>query len=212
MSQCTATSKGSGEQCKNVAVPGYPVCRFHGAGSKDKPGGRPIIHGRYSSRLPERLAGRYGEALSDPQLLELRAEVALVGTRIGELIERIDTGESAQRWKALQTANGNLKAATRSGDKVEFMAAMAALEVAIEAGGQDYQTWREIAELTEQRRKLVDSEHKRLVAMQQMITSEQAMILLAAITDVVRRNVSDPSTLAAISADIRQLVTVEAGG
>src|SRR4051812_49433793 len=118
MSQCTATSKGTGEQCKNVAVHGYPVCRFHGAGSKDKPGGRPIVHGRYSKFLPERLAGRYADAISDQKLLELRDEVALMGVRLGELLERVDTGESAQRWKALQAAYTEFQDATRSGDKI----------------------------------------------------------------------------------------------
>jgi hypothetical protein len=150
--------------------------------------------------------------LDDAKLLELRDEVALMGVRLSELVGRIDTGESAQRWKSLQTAYTELQDSVRSGDKVAFVAAMAALGSAIAAGGQDYQTWREIAELTEQRRKLSESEHKRLVSMQMMLSTEQAMILLAAITDVVRRNVSDQNTLAAISSDIRQLVTVEAGG
>ncbi len=212
MERCKATSKRTGTQCQNAAVRGFTVCRFHGAGSKDKPGGRPVIHGRYSKFLPERLAGRYSEALDDAKLLELRDEVALMGVRLSELVGRIDTGESAQRWKSLQTAYTELQDSVRSGDKVAFVAAMAALGSAIAAGGQDYQTWREIAELTEQRRKLSESEHKRLVSMQMMLSTEQAMILLAAITDVVRRNVSDQNTLAAISSDIRQLVTVEAGG
>jgi len=211
MDRCKATSKRTGEQCKNGAVRGFSVCRFHGAGSKDKPGGRPIKHGRYSKFLPERLGPKYAEALADPQLLELRDEVGLIGTRIGELVERIDSGESAQRWKALQAAYTDLQDATRSGDKPAFVVAMASLGHAIEAGGQDYQTWREIVGLAEARRKLAESERKRQVEMQQMISSERAMILLAAITDVVRRNVSDPSTLAAISADLRQLTVIDAG-
>jgi hypothetical protein len=210
MERCIAKSKRSGEQCKNASVRGFPVCRFHGAGSKDKPGGRPITHGRYSSRLPERLAGRYGEALRDAKLFELRDEVALIGTRTGELVERIDTGESAQRWKALQMAYTNLKAATRSSDKGAFVAAMAALEVAIEAGGQDYQTWREIVELTEQRRKLSESERKYQIAAQQMITAERAMVLLAAVVDVIRRHVDDREVLSLISSELRALTMVDA--
>ena len=62
--RCKATSKQTGEQCRNWAKPGYPVCRFHGAG------GRPAVmpkkpptarvkkgnqnarkHGAYSARL-----------------------------------------------------------------------------------------------------------------------------------------------------------------
>jgi len=67
--RCKAKSKQTGEQCRNWAKPGYPVCRFHGAG------GRPDVmpkkpptarvkkgnqnarkHGAYSARLmPEEL-------------------------------------------------------------------------------------------------------------------------------------------------------------
>jgi hypothetical protein len=207
--QCTAKSKGSGERCKNPAVTGFTVCRIHGAGSKGKPGGRPIVHGRYSKHLPERLAGRYTEALSDQKLLELRDEIALIGTRLAELLERVDGGESAQRWKVLQTAYSNLRAATRSGDKMEFLAAMADLEKAVMAGLADYGIWREIAELTEQRRKLVESERKRHVEMQQMITSTQAMAMLAAVTDTIRRHVSDQAALSAIASDLRRLTVIE---
>jgi hypothetical protein len=207
--QCTAKSKRTGEQCNGRAVVGGTKCRMHGGTSLAGIASPLFKHGRYSKHLPERLAGRYSEALADVKLLELGDEVALIGTRLGELVERIDTGESAQRWKALQTAYTNLKAATRSGDKLEFVAAMAALEVAIEAGGQDYQTWREIVELTEQRRKLSESERKYQIAAQQMITAERAMVLLAAVVDVIRRHVDDREVLSLISSELRALTMVD---
>ena len=36
--RCTATSKRSGEPCKNAAVRGWSVCRMHGARGGSKPG------------------------------------------------------------------------------------------------------------------------------------------------------------------------------
>lgn len=38
--RCTAKSKQTGERCKNRVVPGYRVCRFHGA-NPNNPGGAP---------------------------------------------------------------------------------------------------------------------------------------------------------------------------
>lgn len=35
--RCTATSKNTGERCKNPAVTGYDVCRFHGGHKKRNP-------------------------------------------------------------------------------------------------------------------------------------------------------------------------------
>lgn len=69
----------------------------------------------------------------------------------------------------------------------------------------DPDDWREIEGLVETRRRLVDSERKRLVDMQQMITSEQAMTLVAAVVDAVKRHVSDRETLQAISTEVSQL-------
>ena len=202
-------SKRSGEQCKNAPVLGFPVCRFHGAGSKQAPGGRPIIHGRYSKFLPERLAGRYAEALSDAKLLELRDEIALVGTRQGELLGHLDTGLSLQHWKDAQAAHSELLGAMRAKDSAAFQVAVAALGDALNAGMGDYAIWQEIVELTEARRKLVESEHKRLVSMQQTITTEKALVLLAAVVDVIRRHVDDRQVLAMISNEIRALTAVE---
>lgn len=61
-------------------------------------------------------------------------------------------------------------------------------------------------DLIEQRRRLVETERKRLVDMQQMITSEQAMLLVGALVGIIRARVNDPSTLAAIQSDINGLL------
>lgn len=209
--RCTAKSKQSGERCKNYAMPGFTVCRFHGAGSKHKPGGRPVVHGRYSKYLPEKLAERYSEALADPDLLELRGEIALIDTRLMELIERVDKGGTLKDWQRAVKAHGELAEAVAAKDMGRVLDLTAKLGRTLCAGLSDYEAWQEISELVEQRRKLAESEHKRLVAMGQMITAERALILLAAVQDTIRRHVTDQATLTAIAADIRRLTMVEAG-
>jgi hypothetical protein len=50
--RCTATSKHTGKRCRQPAVPGSNVCRYHGAG-----GGAPkgnlnrLVHGAYAARV-----------------------------------------------------------------------------------------------------------------------------------------------------------------
>jgi len=190
---------------------GYSVCWQHGAGRRGRPGGRPIIHGRYSQKLPDRLAGRYLEALADPHLLALREEVALTDTRIADLLERVDTGESGELWRGLKEAWREFEQARLIKNAGSVGAALTRIGQFIERGQSDYAVWAEIGRLLDQRRRLAESERKRLVEAQQIITTEQAMILLAAIVDVIRRNVDDRETVAAISADIRQLVADDAG-
>jgi len=67
--------------------------------------------------------------------------------------------------------------------------------------------WTEIIELFENRRKLVESERKRLVEMGQMVTVEQVNGILGAVLNSVLGNVSDKKALGAISADVARLIS-----
>ena len=58
----------------------------------------------------------------------------------------------------------------------------------------------------EQRRKLVESERRRLVDRQQVLTVERALVLIGAIAGIIKAHVKDRATLAAISADLERLV------
>lgn len=74
MAQCTATSKTTGRRCRNEAVKGSNVCRFHGAR-----GGAPVgsqnamTHGFWSKIMPK-----------DPELLALAKE--LTGRKTSEIL------------------------------------------------------------------------------------------------------------------------------
>jgi hypothetical protein len=185
-------------------------CRLHGGKSLSGMQAPSYKTGRYSKVLPARLASRYQEALSDGALLELREEISLVDARLADLISRVDSGESGEVWRLLRTMFAEFSKARSAGKIPEMTQALADIEALIVRGLADYSAWQDISQALEQRRKLVESERKRLVEMQQMITTEQAMILMAAIVDTIRRHVSDTSALAAISADITKLITIEA--
>jgi hypothetical protein len=209
--QCNAKSR-NGQQCKNQAINGTTKCHMHGGASLAGIAHPNFKHGRYSKHLPSRLAARYSEALSDPALLELREEVALTQTRQTELLEQLDSGLSLARWRSAQTAYGDLLAAMQEKDSTGLQRALIALEDALGVRvTDDSAVWEEVVTLSEHRRRLVESEHKRLVAMQQMITTEQAMALLARITESIRKHVSDPSILAAIATELRAIVNAGAG-
>jgi hypothetical protein len=83
--------------------------------------------------------------------------------------------------------------------------ALADLESHLDAGVPDYEAWREIQELIEQRRKLADSENRRLVMLQQMISAEQLTMLLGVIVEIVARHVTDRQVLSNIATDLQRL-------
>jgi hypothetical protein len=60
--------------------------------------------------------------------------------------------------------------------------------------------------LVEQRRKLTESERKRLQDLEQMIPADRAMTMIATILSIIKRHVHDVATLAAIQEDFRNLL------
>jgi len=204
--RCKAKAKSTGRQCRNPIVSGREVCRIHGGLTPrgfDLPQTK---HGRYSKDLPTRLAAKYLEAQSDADLLTLRAEIALVDTRTVELLAQVDTGESGRLWQLTSQTYDSLAEAIRAKDSAQMAYCLNELNHLIAAGGKQYMIWREITDNIEQRRKLVESERKHMVALQQTITADRAMLLIAAVVDIVRKNVSDPDTLRAIAFDVGGLV------
>lgn len=187
-------------------------CRLHGGKSLAGIASPAFRHGRYSKHLPTRLAATYEEAAADTELLALREDIALLDARLEDLLARVDTGESGRLWQAAQQAFWKFRAASDSKRPEKMREALIELEHTIGRGVSDYAAWNEITAMLEQRRKLVESERRRLVDMQQMITTERTMVLLAAVVDTVRKHVEDRNALSAIAADIRALVSVETRG
>lgn len=196
-----------GTTCQRPPMPNGR-CYLHGGKTPAGLASPQFKTGRYSKVLPARLAARYQEALTDTTLLELREEISLLDTRLADVLNRVESGESGEVWRLLRTTFTAFNRAKAAGKVPEMTSLLVEIEHLIVRGLADYAAWQDVSSLLEQRRKLVESERKRLVDMQQMMTSEQAMVMLAAVVDTVRRHVTDRNALAAISADITRLVAV----
>lgn len=198
--QCQAKAKSTGKQCNRSAVNGKRVCTVHGGLTPGGIASPNFKTGRYSKYLPDRLSSRYEQAVNDPQLLELNHEIALIDSRLSDLLARIDTGETGQLWQD----------ATKAWQKYRLNQddeTAAQLDTLIKKGNDDYQAWNEIQDTIEQRRRLVESERKRLVEAQQYVTAVQAMTLIGNVLAIIKDNVTDRQTLQAISTGINQLVS-----
>ena len=198
--QCQAKAKSTGKQCNRSAVNGKRVCTVHGGLTPGGIASPNFKTARYSKYLPDRLSSRYEQAVNDPQLLELNHEIALIDSRLSDLLARIDTGETGQLWQD----------ATKAWQKYRLNQddeTAAQLDTLIKKGNDDYQAWNEIQDTIEQRRRLVESERKRLVEAQQYVTAVQAMTLIGNVLAIIKDNVTDRQTLQAISTGINQLVS-----
>lgn len=165
-------------------------------------------HGRYSKYLPETLLPDFVAARKDKELLVLIDEIGLVDTRLSDLVRRLDKKESGALWKMLGNAWKAYKGARNDDDAAHWLAEVGRL---IQQGVGDWAIWNDILGTIDQRRKLVESERKRMVELQQIITADQAVTLISTLVDSVRRNVKDPVALSNISRDIAAIAgaTVE---
>lgn len=194
MSRCTATAKTTGERCKRAPASGREVCRMHG-GASLRGSEHPAHRGRgYSKDLPTRLADRLEEALKDPELVHLYAELALTDARVGEVITRLTSNESDLAWNRLLVLVGNVAdamdeatagleevARVKAAARQEAVKLQRQLEDIIRDARSERENWREIMELIEQRRKLAETERRAQEALMSYVTPAQMGAFIAAL-------------------------------
>lgn len=116
MAKCTA-HKQNGEPCNNSAVPGYTVCRFHGAG-----GGKPIKSGIYSSKVRKSLEESYQDLMDNvDQLTELNDDIALLRALMIDTLKEEPQNEAArtkQMMLALKFMN-DIRATVKLKDEID---------------------------------------------------------------------------------------------
>lgn len=161
--------------------------------------------GRHSRVLPKRLLDDYQASLSDPDRLVLNAEIAIIDARINDLLLIVDTGESGRIWSELQKQWQNYLAANAARDKTAAETARFRVGTMITEGMAEWTAWTDLITLIDRRRKLVESERKRLVEAQKMIAVDQALAMMGLLIEAVRKHVHDDDALRAVVAEFAQL-------
>lgn len=208
--QCSAKSKQSQERCKRRCTPDRNVCVMHGGKTPSGLAHKGYQHGRYSKHLPAGIRDRYAAHLLDPTLTHLRPEIALVAGQLEEKLERLYAGESLKFWeRAIKLLADYRKALDKQAvdpytfDKPETRLDL--LETLLQDGQASFSIFEEIQPMIEQYRKLTETETKRIAAMNQTFTAEQAMMFVRSLGDSIKRHVTDPKQLQAISEDFARL-------
>jgi hypothetical protein len=70
--------------------------------------------------------------------------------------------------------------------------------------------WPQLENLIDNRRKLVDSESKRLKDLHAMVSIDRVMLIVSYLADSVKKHVKDPAVQTAILTDMRRLLKPEA--
>lgn len=206
---CGARTRAGG-RCKNPVM-ASGRCRMHGGASLRGMASGTFKHGRFSKYLPVRLSSRYCQALADPELLKLQHEIALVDARLQDVLTRVDSGESGPAWDRALKAFEAFQREMAQQNVPAVQDSLAELSLVLRRGYVDVEAWKEIVDLVEQRRRLVDSVMKHQVQAQQVLTLDQAMTLIAALANSVREHVNDRDTLAKIQTEFLKFTENIAG-
>jgi hypothetical protein len=177
---------------------------MHGGKTRIGPGSGTFITGRFSKFLPARMAADFDAAMSDPELISLRKEVATVDARIIDVLKRVDTGEAGVIWQAAQAAMARFDQEWAQKDDAGIDAALAEMRRLLSQGASDWATWRVVVgELIESKRKLIDTEQRRMTLAHESLTSDRAMMMMARLIGIVQKHVTDRQALGAIAADMQ---------
>lgn len=175
-------------------------CDMHGGKST----GAPLKHGRYSKYLPTRLAEKYQQALEDGELASVTDETAILQALIAESLQGIDLGNSEAMWETLWAL---CKDWVPDEDLRQFASQVRGV---VHDGIEEWRKVRRLLGYVEQKRRLAETEQKRMRDMGQFINAQQANALLASVVSIIKENVTDPVVLSRISAGIGGLVAERA--
>lgn len=201
------------EPCGKPAMKGREYCAKHGGKTRIGASHPAFKHGGHSKYMPTRLAEKYRESLEDPQLMEFRADAALLQARLHELLE---TGESLPLWDQAQDAFKDYRKAAqraqqapagsdeRADAAAQMTEALNRLESLINRGMADSLRWQEVYRVTEQVGKTKEREHRRLVQSEMVYTAEQLLAMVGKIVDAANSTIRDTEDRRAFQAALNQ--------
>lgn len=200
---CGAKTR-AGHPCQQRPMPNGR-CRMHGGATPAGVASPHFKHGRYSKLLPVRLAAAYEHARTDDDLLALREEAAVLQARIGDLLQRVDSGDSLKFWNEARQVLNDLEAAQTTGDAAAAADACGRLRTAITGARHDGRTWDEVGRTIDAFRRVSEAERKRLIDLQAMVTADEVMAFSAAVMSIVRECITDRAMMAKFQAGMQRI-------
>lgn len=224
--KCLAKAKSTGKKCGKPAILPTTKCRFHGGLSLRGPASPRYKDGTNSQlalALPKHMRATFEAIGKRDDLVHLRGEISLLEAREVQLLQNLQGGGSTEFWKKirklrayherLQTDLESLRAGPGKWPQEDIVAAQAEIDTVtaeilgmIDQGAHDADVWREILEAVEMRRRLSDTERRRLEMLQAFLTPEQALAFASHLVSIVRDVVDDRRQLSAIVARVQQLL------
>jgi hypothetical protein len=158
--------------------------------------------------LPEDLRDRYSRAITDPHLMDMRRDIALMSSLITGCTRRMQSRDpSAKMWNDIKTHAKRLIRAKRDGDEAVALQSLSQMLELISKGNPEIELQEELIRLLEARSRLIMAEGKRLNLLKQYMSREDILGLARQFAEVVKAKVSDPVLLKNIGTEFARIRT-----
>jgi hypothetical protein len=196
-------------KCKQPGSGTGGRCRYHGGNAPIGADTSQFIHGR-RSRYGLVVAGSalqrfYEAAISDPEQLTLRSEIALTEARIAEALDRL-TRADAGDWRAAAAAFADLQRAIRAGNRDAAAGATARLHAELTAGAAASTVAAALSDLTDLKRRLVEGQARVARDTFQTIALGHVATFVAQVADLIRRTVTNETEVATVVRGLSELL------
>lgn len=160
----------------------------------------------YAGLLPAKMAEDFEAVMTDPKLLALETDIALLELRQVELLREIQSGlDPAAALRQAGKFITDLRQAVAEGNVVSIGMAAEDIAEALDGGVETARAWESFMRTGEQKRKHVESEGKRLERMQAFLTADEARTrdqMLIAIIIRAAQKLRDPKEARQLLSDV----------
>jgi len=204
---CNAKIKNKDARCQNTIVMANGRCARPGHGGKST--GRPCgpKGSRYSRFLPQNLAARYEEVLSDPELISVKDQIAVLDSLLSEKLEGLaDSNTHATLWSEASRAFADLKRAINERHPETIRKAISALGATLSNGLGRVRAEQSAREIIQEQAKLATVESKRLAQMEANITAKEAVQFITALMGIINEEITEHATRTRIAQKFESLM------
>lgn len=149
--------------------------------------------------------------MKDPDLISLRAEIALLDGRVGQLFERMTKLESDTAFEQIKDCIYAMEAAIIEDRIDDAMNYLKDAKKAFKAASAERDGWNEIYGIVKERRQMVDAERKREETLQGNMTARQVGTFIAAVQTAIMEEVHDTDVRKRLALRLQFLLGMQEG-
>lgn len=165
-------------RCASTAKMPNGRCGRHGGNNAKGMAVAAYDTGKFSKYFPKRIYDGFLRVEKDPVLRTLELESFLLFNRVTELVGDLPQRTSAVLWKDCGVCVGKISKALKKGNTEVVYEVMNELIALVETGASGSESWGQILDVIDARRKVAAVEDRRRGREENTITHEQAMMLV----------------------------------